>query len=412
MENIDLNSILKRDTIQTHILSLLNEMEQTDTVSIKRCIFVHGDPGIGKTTFVNNLLKERYDTIYFDGSDPRTKTSIENLADNNIGQYNVTKLLNGIKKQIVIVMDDIESMNCGDKGGINALAKLVRPKKTKRQKKELKTINPIICICTNNIDKKIKEIMKVCHVVTLNTPSPNEMKTIYQEMYNTNTEYPNFTSMNGDLRSLKLNIDNEPSSEPHKNVATHDVKQIVYTLLDQPCNFIDHDYIINDTHRTIVGLIYHENLATIINNIKTNDAILLYKKILQNICYADYLDRITFQKQIWQFNEISSLLKTMKTNHILHQHIDKPTKYVKQQDINFTKILTKYSTEYNNNFFFQQLSFKLLKSYDEVLLFFKSIRHNIGDFYELMTIYDISEIDIARVYKYIDNIENYEIEET
>jgi len=26
-----------------------------------------------------------------------------------------------------------------------------------------------------------------------------------------------------------------------------------------------------------------------------------------------------------------------------------------------------------------------------------------------MTIYDISEIDIARVYKYIDNIENYEI---
>lgn len=412
MENIDLNSILKRDTIQTHILSLLNEMEQTDTVSIKRCIFVHGDPGIGKTTFVNNLLKERYDTIYFDGSDPRTKTSIENLADNNIGQYNVTKLLNGIKKQIVIVMDDIESMNCGDKGGINALAKLVRPKKTKRQKKELKTINPIICICTNNIDKKIKEIMKVCHVVTLNTPSPNEMKTIYQEMYNTNTEYPNFTSMNGDLRSLKLNIDNAPSSEPHQNVATHDVKQIVYTLLDQQCNFIDHDYIINDTHRTIVGLIYHENLATIINNIKTNDAILLYKKILQNICYADYLDRITFQKQIWQFNEISSLLKTMKTNHILHQHIDKPTKYVKQHDINFTKILTKYSTEYNNNFFFQQLSFKLLKSYDEVLLFFKSIRHNIGDFYELMTIYDISEIDIARVYKYIDNIENYEIEET
>ena len=164
MDKVDLNSILKRNTIESEILSMLNDMEQNDTVSIKRCIFVHGDPGIGKTTFVNNLLKDKYDTIYFDGSDPRTKTSIENLADNNMGQYNVTNLLNGIKKQIVIVMDDIESMNCGDKGGINALAKLVRPKKTKRQKKELKTINPIICICTNNIDKKIKEIMKVCHL--------------------------------------------------------------------------------------------------------------------------------------------------------------------------------------------------------------------------------------------------------
>ena len=251
MDKVDLNSILKRNTIESEILSMLNDMEQNDTVSIKRCIFVHGDPGIGKTTFVNNLLKDKYDTIYFDGSDPRTKTSIENLADNNMGQYNVTNLLNGIKKQIVIVMDDIESMNCGDKGGINALAKLVRPKKTKRQKKELKTINPIICICTNNIDKKIKEIMKVCHVVTLNTPSPNEMKTIYNEMYNTTNdasiEYPNFSIMNGDLRCLKLNIGNESSSETYKNIATHDVKQIVYTLLDQKCNFTDHDYIINYT---------------------------------------------------------------------------------------------------------------------------------------------------------------------
>ena len=136
MENINLNSILKRDAIEAEMMTILKDMEENDTLLMKRCIFIHGDPGIGKTTFVINALKERYDTIYFDGSDARTKTSIENLADNNIGQYNVTKLLNGIKKQIVIIMDDIESMNCGDKGGINALAKLVRPKKTKRQKRQ------------------------------------------------------------------------------------------------------------------------------------------------------------------------------------------------------------------------------------------------------------------------------------
>ena len=99
----------------------------------------------------------------------------------------------------------------------------------------------------------------------------------------------------------------------------------------------------------------------------------------------------------------------MKTNHILHRDVIEPGKYIKLSDINFTKILTKYSTEYNNNFFFQQLSFKLLTSYDELLLFFKSIRNNIEDYYELMKIYDITEIDIARVYKYIDNIEEYEI---
>ena len=39
-----------------------------------------------------------------------------------------------VKKKIVIVMDDIDGMNNGDKGGINSLIKIIRPKKTKNRK--------------------------------------------------------------------------------------------------------------------------------------------------------------------------------------------------------------------------------------------------------------------------------------
>ena len=411
MEKINLNSILKRENIEDEILTKLNEIQNSESTTIKRCIFLYGDSGIGKTTFIKNLLKEKYDIIYFDGSDPRTKASIENLADNNIAKYNVTNLLNGVKKQIVIIMDDIESMNTGDKGGINALAKLIRPKKTKRQKMELKTINPIICISANYIDKKIKEIMKVCHIIKLPTPTITELKTIYEKINGDMDKTINFSDMCGDLRILSLNVQNKTqiTNYNRNNYTTHDVKHIVYNLLSNNHKFSDHDILINDTHRTIVGLIYHENLSLVINKHNNKNGLIIYKKILDNICYADYLDRITFQKQIWQFNEISSLLKTMKTNYILHKNINNLSKTIKYTDINFTKILTKYSTEYNNNFFFQQISFKLLISYEEVLLFFKSIRDKITDYYELMKIYDISEIDIARIYKYIDNIENYEI---
>ena len=49
-------------------------------------------------------------------------------------------------KHIAIVMDEIDGMNSGDKGGINSLIKLIRPKKTKKQKTEEITSNPIICI--------------------------------------------------------------------------------------------------------------------------------------------------------------------------------------------------------------------------------------------------------------------------
>ena len=122
-----------------------------------------------------------------------------------------------------------------------------------------------------------------------------------------------------------------------------------------------------------MGLIYHENLAFILNKFNINTSSELYLNILEKVCYSDFLDRITFQKQIWQFNEISSLLKTMCSNNLLHSTVITPVNYIKQNDIHFTKVLTKYSTEYNNNSFFQQLSFKLLLEYDEILIYFKSI---------------------------------------
>ena len=43
-----------------------------------------------------------------------------------------------------------------------------------------------------------------------------------------------------------------------------------------------------------------------------------YINQLDNICFADYIDRITFQKQIWQFNEMSSLIKTFNNNKTSH----------------------------------------------------------------------------------------------
>ena len=68
-------------------------------------------------------------------------------------------------------MDEIDGMTNGDKGGITALIKIMRQKKTKKQKLEEKTSNPIICIGNYMIDKKIKELLKVCNSFELKTPT-------------------------------------------------------------------------------------------------------------------------------------------------------------------------------------------------------------------------------------------------
>ena len=55
-------------------------------------------------------------------------------------------MMKGNVRKIVILMDEIDGMNNGDKGGINALIKLIRQKKTQKQRLESMTLNPIICI--------------------------------------------------------------------------------------------------------------------------------------------------------------------------------------------------------------------------------------------------------------------------
>ena len=61
----------------------------------------------------------------------------------------------------------------------------------------------------------------------------------------------------------------------------------------------------NENDRTIVSLLWHENIIDHIELNKVKNMNKVYLEILDNICYADYTDRITFQNQIWQFNEMS-----------------------------------------------------------------------------------------------------------
>ena len=139
-------------------------------------------------------------------------------------------------------------------------------------------------------------------------------------------------------------------------------------------------------------------------------SILFYIQFLENICFSDYIDRITFQKQIWQFNEMSSLIKIFKNNKLFHESkisLTKSTKQNHSNDIRFTKVLTKYSTEYNNFNFIQHLCQQLMIDKKDLfsLFMFLKIKYNadINKIFSLFENYDISKLDINRIYKYIDS---------
>ena len=131
-----LNKILERETIETQILDFLNNFEiNCKKKNFSKCIYIHGEHGIGKTTFILNLLKNNnYDVLYYDNTYIRNKTLIESISNDNVGNYSISNMFSDKPKKIVILIDDLYSMNYGDKNGIVSLIKLVRFKKTKNLK--------------------------------------------------------------------------------------------------------------------------------------------------------------------------------------------------------------------------------------------------------------------------------------
>jgi hypothetical protein len=422
MDNINLNEILDREKMSQNIKDILIDFEKNKgNLSLKRSIYIYGAPGSGKTQFMMDLLKDiNYDVVKYDAGDIRNKSIIDMITRHNMSDTNVISMFQKKIKKIAIIMDEIDGMNNGDKGGINSLIKLIRPKKTKKQKNEEVTYNPIICISNYHIDKKIKELMKVCHSFEIKQPNNIQIKNII------NLTMPDLDKdlnenivkfIKGDLRKLKSihNIYKNQSDVLNKNLILNifkpntyneDTKDITKKLINTPVTLNEHITIMNETDRTIVSLLWHENIIDILSKYPKSKSIPLYSKFLDNICFADFIDRITFQKQIWQFNEMSSLIKTFYNNNIYHDYCNKnkiKCKY-NPSEVRFTKVLTKYSTEYNNSLFIQNLCQLLASDKKDLFSYFIELRNNYSEeeIYEEMQNYEISKLDINRIYRYID----------
>ena len=441
MDKLDLNKILDRENIYNEIKNILQHIQKNDSHDqIKKGFYIYGNPGSGKTAFVTSMLNDiGYDVIKYDAGDIRNKSIIETIAKHNMSNRNIMSMFDKKVKRIVIVMDEIDGMNNGDKGGITSLIKLVRPKKTKKQKLEESTINPIICIGNYHADKKIKELIKVCHTFELKTPNKNQMSQIITSLMpslesNLNGNILDF--IQGDLRKLTTvyNIYSQDKERSERNIESKDEPSVsaghilncdVIKMIFQPktynedskqltqklfsCNYPiqQHGTLLNETDRTIVGLLWHENVIDAISKHKKADSIRFYKMVLNNICFADYVDRITFQKQIWQLNEMSSLVKTFYNNKLYHEHepFKKKTKFA-PTEIRFTKVLTKYSTEYNNSLFIQNLCQQLAMDQKDMFSYFLSLRdkykYSEDEIHEMLDNYDIGKLDISRIFRYLD----------
>ena len=388
MEKINIDTILEREAIKTKIRDFLFNFK----TSKRKGIFLYGDNSIGKTTFIKNLLKDDFNMIYLNSFDSRNKLKIEEFKGKNMTNRSIMSSFYKKVKPLVIVIDDIETMNSGDKGGINNLVKILKSKKPTE-----KLINPIICINNYFSDKKTNDLKKNLINIELLKPTDDQLKTILRTLYETlpdNTINEIVTYSNGNLCRFKLLLDNYLIFGKIIPQSFHNINKTFYKATEQTIvkrlNIHNYTNEIKDTDKTSIALLFHENIVDILS---IND-LDLYLKILSNICFGDYIDKLIFKHQLWVFNEVSFIIKILLNNNLLHNTKQK-INYSKL-NIRFTKVLTKYSTEYSNYNFINALCQQFNQDRNDLFLYINNLKQNNIELSEL------KPLEINRINKFLD----------
>jgi replication factor C subunit 1 len=177
--------------------------------SDKRAVLLSGPPGIGKTSAAHILaVAAGYVPIEFNASDTRNQKSVlqtvgeiidtrgmSEFMGRPVGRSAVTQALKGSDKPLLI-MDEVDGMSAGDRGGTTALITLIK-----------KTKVPIICICNDRQSTKVRSLRNHCKELQYRKPTWQQASVrlkaiakLRQLRTDDNTLERIFTACNGDIR--------------------------------------------------------------------------------------------------------------------------------------------------------------------------------------------------------------------
>ena len=392
--------------ITNNVIKYVNNLEKNNSL---KYLYVYGENGIGKTTIIKNILHSlKYNVNYIDcNQNPLTLEELINITDNK-DVYSM--FFNNVQKN-ALIMDNINYYLYNDKSYFNNLVKLLK-------KNKIHKFIPFIFINTLHEEKKFTELSKLSYCLKINPPTTIQLKNIIYKLYPKILDFENNTLIidniityldykfykilnieyfyNNNLIEVKFDTHTHTSNNSNFNI-NNNIKILTKNLLHYKYNLQNLD-IINYSDRTSLSLLLHENIIKLFNNNLTHNELKIYKKILDNFIFCDCIDKNIFLYQIWQLNDITYIIKIFYNNFILWEH--NLLKNIGQENIIFTKILTKYSSEYNNfNFIFNNT--QLYCTNKKTLLLHIFTIDNSNDFY--------AKLVYSRFMKLIEQYNNYKI---
>jgi replication factor C subunit 1 len=144
-----------------------------DGSGVYRSVIIYGPPGIGKTTAAHLVAKlEGYDIVESNASDTRSKRLIEDGLKGVLGTTSLFgyfagdgKSVDESKRKLVLIMDEVDGMSAGDRGGVGAMAAICK-----------KTKVPIILICNDRKLPKMRPFDSVAYDLQFRRPTTDQIR--------------------------------------------------------------------------------------------------------------------------------------------------------------------------------------------------------------------------------------------
>ena len=327
--------MLRQDTVCLHpsIESQLNEWLITRK---QPAVLLLGPPGIGKTTIAHRVFKAAgLKTVEFNASHTRSGTSFRKIILPLLKEGGIVQMIeSGKKGGIGVLLDEIDGLSNGERGGLNELHAYLKSK-------EVKDGRPLILISNSLDTRTLQQIAKLCLTFKVEPVATDRLREWLGK------EPPE--SYNGDLRSLQRQINGLELPE-HMTEIPEGVMPIAWwTLWGEWDPLMDFD--IENNEGNLASLISLENIPERIELAKgnTHEAWKMYLSMFNAYKVSDQGDFWAFFYQCWTILPLSLKLKLKIISLRLAQEAIIPAgkERLTTDDFRYTPVLTKQSAMFN-----------------------------------------------------------------
>jgi hypothetical protein len=306
-------------------------------------VLLYGAPGVGKTTVTYRLFHGKgLKVVEFNASHTRSGTSFRKTILPLLCQGGVLEQMNtGKKGGIGVLLDEIDGLSSGEKGGLSELTSYLRSWKPENPG------NPLILISNSLENRSLLQISKLCTTFEVG-PAPRRIVEDWLKCQ-IPTSWERGSELSGDLRALKrfvagLEEETELSEFPEG------VLPIAWWCLWNPWEaYMELD--IENNEGNLAGLVAAENLPERLYATQ-KDPDLLWKEYLglfDSLAESDRADYWAFFYQCWNLLPFSHSLKLKNLGIHLTQYdpIAEGAMIPESNTLRYTSVLTRQSGMFN-----------------------------------------------------------------